>query len=180
MEKTDADIIRRVLAGDVEDFGLLVDRYYPRYARIALHITGDREDAEDALQDTFLRAFRALPTYEERERFGAWLLRILVNQCRTQLSRRRRAVPLQAEWVRREAISEVSAADQIETAVDLQKALQALPETQREALVLKYSDDLSYEEMSGITGVAISALKMRVKRGAERLRELLAGIHDHA
>jgi RNA polymerase sigma-70 factor, ECF subfamily len=180
MEMTDAEIIRRVLAGDVEQFGLLVDRYYPRYARIALHITGDREDAEDALQDTFLRAFRALSTYEERERFGAWLLRILVNQCRTHLARRRRSVPLQPDWVNWEVAEGTTPAEQIDTAFDIERALRALPEPQREALVLKYADDLSYEEMARITGVAVSALKMRVKRGAARLRELLAGTQHHA
>ena len=80
-------IINRVLDGDVEAFSRLVDLHYDRCARIAMRIVGNREDAEEALQDAFLRAFKALGDYEERERFSAWLTRIVVNQCRTVLAR---------------------------------------------------------------------------------------------
>ena len=85
---TDRAIIHRVLAGDAEAYARLVDRHYDRCARIALRILGNREDAEEAVQDAFLRAFRALASYEDRERFSAWLTRILVNQCRTVRARR--------------------------------------------------------------------------------------------
>ena len=81
---------RRVLAGESGAYALIVERYYDRYARFAVHMVGNREDAEEALQDAFLRAFRALDRYEERERFGGWLLRIVVNECRTVSARRRR------------------------------------------------------------------------------------------
>jgi len=87
---SDRAIIQQVLAGDVEAFARLVDRHYPRCARIALRIVGNREDAEEAIQDAFLRAFKALGDYEDRERFSAWLVRILVNQCRTVLARSKR------------------------------------------------------------------------------------------
>src|ERR671933_2520417 len=91
---TDAAAVRRVLAGDADAFAILVDRYYDRYARYAVHMLGSREDAEEALQDAFLRAYRSLDRYEERERFAAWLFRIVVNQCRTLAARpRRREVP---------------------------------------------------------------------------------------
>jgi RNA polymerase sigma-70 factor, ECF subfamily len=88
---TDRIIIQRVLDGDVEAFSGLVDRHYARCARIAVRIVGNREDAEEAIQDAFLRAFKALGDYEDRERFSAWLTRILVNQCRTVLARPRDA-----------------------------------------------------------------------------------------
>src|SRR3979409_2583020 len=87
---TDRAIIEQVLGGDVEAYARLVDRHYDRCARIALRILGNREDAEEAIQDAFLRAFRALEDYEDRERFAAWLARILVNQCRSMLARTRR------------------------------------------------------------------------------------------
>ena len=77
----DRAIIQQVLAGDVEAFAQIVDRHYPRCARIAVRIVGNHEDAEEAVQDAFLRAFKALDDYEDRERFSAWLTRILVNQC---------------------------------------------------------------------------------------------------
>src|SRR4051812_12915772 len=86
----DLAIINRVLDGDIEAFARLVDRHYDRCARIAVRIVGNREDAEEALQDAFLRAFNALSDYEEQERFAAWLTRIVVNQCRTMLAKARR------------------------------------------------------------------------------------------
>src|SRR5919202_113945 len=85
---TDAAAVRRVLAGDADAFAILVDRYYDRYARYAVHMLGNREDAEEALQDAFTRAYRSLSRCEEPERFGAWLFRILVNRCRTSGARR--------------------------------------------------------------------------------------------
>src|SRR5207302_9364956 len=80
---SDAQIIARVLRGDAELYAELVKRYRDRYARYALHMLGNREDAEEALQDAFTRAYRSLGRCEDPERFGAWLFRILVNRCRT-------------------------------------------------------------------------------------------------
>ena len=84
----DAADVQRVLAGDVDAYAALVDRYYDRCARFAIRMLGNRDDAEDALQATFLRAYRALNRYQERDRFSAWLYRILVNQCRSVAARR--------------------------------------------------------------------------------------------
>src|SRR4051812_36539424 len=84
---SDLAIIDRILAGEDEAFGQLVDRHHDRCSRIAYRILGNREDAEEAVQDAFLRAYKALASYEERERFQAWLTRILVNQCRTMRAR---------------------------------------------------------------------------------------------
>ncbi|HXE57571.1 MAG TPA: sigma-70 family RNA polymerase sigma factor, partial [Gemmatimonadales bacterium] len=86
----DAALARRAAAGDPKAFELLVRRHYERCLRFALHLLGDRRDAEEAVQDTFVRAHRALPGYEERQRFEAWLFRVLVNRCRTMAARRRR------------------------------------------------------------------------------------------
>ena len=84
----DAADVQRVLSGDVDAYAKLVDRYYDRCARFAIRMLGNRDDAEDALQSTFLRAYRALGRYQERDRFSAWLYRILVNQCRSIAARR--------------------------------------------------------------------------------------------
>jgi RNA polymerase sigma-70 factor (ECF subfamily) len=170
---SDRDIIHRVLAGDVEAFAGLVDRHYARCARIAMRILGNREDAEEAIQDAFLRAFKALGDYEDRERFSAWLTRILVNQCRTVLARtkRRDAVFPDLDLRRLEFVVEADAGDG--TWPELERVLGQLPAEQREAIVLKYADDLTYEEMSRITGAGESALKMRVQRAFARLRALL-------
>src|SRR5438034_11199362 len=83
----DALAVQRVLAGDVDAYAALVDRYYDRCARYAVRMLGNRDDAEDALQATFLRAYRALGKYQERQQFSAWLYRILGNQCRSLAAR---------------------------------------------------------------------------------------------
>src|SRR3954471_14843074 len=90
MESSDAALVTRVLHGDVNAFGALVEGYRDRYARYAFHMLGNREDAEEALQDAFTRAYRSLARCEDPERFAAWLFRILVNRCRTLGARRGR------------------------------------------------------------------------------------------
>lgn len=171
---TERQIIQRVLTGDTEAYAILVDRHYDRCARVALRILGNREDAEEAVQDTFLRAYRALGSYKDRERFAAWVTRILVNQCRTMRARteRREAVfseDIDLDYAARHAIAVAQDADW----PDLDAALAKLPPEQREAVVLRYTDDLTYEEMARVTGAGESALKMRVQRAFVRLRALL-------
>jgi RNA polymerase sigma-70 factor (ECF subfamily) len=168
----DSAVVQRVLAGDVEAFALLVERYHGRLARYAIHLLGSEAEAEEAVQDAFVRAYRSLATYQERERFGAWILRILVNRCRTRLVRERRREETAAAWVR-EADQPFEPSERLAMRDELAVALAQLPSEQREAVVLRYADDLDYDEISSITGAGISALKMRVKRGCERLRAIL-------
>src|SRR5437763_16699774 len=83
-------LIRAAQEGDVRAFAALVDMYYARCLRFALHMLANRSDAEEVVQDTFVRVYRALATYVERESFEPWLFRILANRCRTVGSRERR------------------------------------------------------------------------------------------
>ena len=92
-----------MLNGEVEAYSILVERYFDHYVRFAIHLVGNREDAEEVVQDTFLRAYRALGRYEERERFGAWLLRILVNRARTVSAIGRRREKMFPDQVGRDA-----------------------------------------------------------------------------
>jgi RNA polymerase sigma-70 factor (ECF subfamily) len=141
---------------------------------------GERADAEDVVQDTFLRAYLAIGRYDERDQFRGWLFRILTNQCRNaQTSRGRRT----RRFVQDEVALDTAPAPPpgviagVEDAA-LVKALAQLDALQREALLLKYAEGLEYSEMSAMTGAGESALKMRVKRGSERLRALLGQMPD--
>jgi len=179
---TDAAVVERVLAGDAEAFAILVDRYYDRFARYAVHMVGNREDAEEALQDAFVRAYRSLGQYEERERFAGWLFRILVNQCRTVVAGRRRRERTfpdvdPGELTLVDTLVDAGGSEQHDLRDRLERALAQLPPDQREAVVLKYAEDLSYEDMAAVTGAGVSALKMRVKRAFVRLRELLQEVY---
>lgn len=170
-DATDAALIVRVLAGDVEAYSPLVNRHYEACARYARRMLGNAQDAEDALQETFLRAYAALGRYHERDRFRAWLFSILANQCRSLARRRSRlarrfvaddgadaAAPVRGDGPDRDA---------------LQAALDRLDPRQREALVLKYGEGLEYEEMARVTGSSVPALKMRVKRARDAVRPML-------
>lgn len=176
---TDAAIVARVLRGNAEAFRELIERYRDQYARYALHMLGNREDAEEALQDAFTRAYRSLPRCEDPERFGAWLFRILVNRCRTAGTRRgRRARTFVVDEAALLAASEEHPEDRAAWREEIDRALQQLRPEQREAFLLKYVEELGYEEMSRMTGVGVSALKMRVMRACERLRDLLSEVHS--
>ena len=176
---SDAAIVARVLRGDAEAFRELVDRYRDQYARYALHMLGNREDAEEALQDAFTRAYRALPRCEDPERFGAWLFRILVNRCRTAGTRRgRRARTFVSDEAALLGASEEHPEDRAAWREEIDRALHRLRREQREAFLLKYVEEMGYDEMSQLTGVGVSALKMRVMRACERLRDLLSEVHS--
>ena len=173
-ETTDAMLVRAVLAGDADAFATLVDRHSRVCLRFATRMLGNRQDAEDSAQETFLRAHRALAHYDERMNFRTWLMSILINRCRTALLHRRRRTAriVLDERAVDEARVESSAVD---TALRdaIERALAQLDPAQREAFLLKHVESLNYEEMAEMTGVGISALKMRVRRACERLQVLL-------
>jgi len=176
---TDAAIVSRVLRGDVDAYGELVTRYRERYARYAFHMLGNREDAEEALQDALTRAYRSLVRCDDPERFGAWLFRILVNRCRTIGARRaRRARTFVDDEGALLSAAEDHPAERTAWREEIDRALARLRPEQREAFLLKYAEELGYDEMSQLTGVGVSALKMRVMRACDRLRELLSEVHS--
>lgn len=172
----DAALVRQVLAGDTSAYGGLVARHRGRLMRYATRVLGDAADAEEALQDSFVRAFRALRRCEDPTRFGAWLFRILVNRCRTIGAQRgRRERVLVASGITPEP-GVPHPEDRAAWREAIEWALARLSPDYREAFVMKHVEELSYEEMAELTGVGVSALKMRVKRACDQLRSLLAEV----
>jgi len=171
---TDAMFVRRVLDGDTAAFTTLVDRHAAACTRFAMRMLGNREDAEDATQETFLRAYRSLARYEERQAFRTWLFQILINRCRTAAVRRERRHRM--FLVDDNAVASASvrpAAEASDLRAELQRVVDALDADQREAFLLKHVEQLSYDEMAAATGVGVSALKMRVKRACDRMQWML-------
>jgi len=171
---TDAMLVRRVLDGDTAAFTTLVDRHAAACTRFATRMLGNREDAEDATQETFLRAYRSLARYEERQAFRTWLFQILINRCRTAAVRRQRRHRM--FLVDDSAIAAASvrpAVDAGDLRAELKRAIDALDPDQREAFLLKHVEQLSYHEMAAATGIGVSALKMRVKRACDRMQWVL-------
>jgi RNA polymerase sigma-70 factor (ECF subfamily) len=170
---TDAELVARACAGEVEAFGRLVDRYYDDCTRFARRMLGNRDDAEDALQEAFVHAFRGLVRYQERDAFRGWLYRIVVNECRRLAARRWRN---EKRMVRDDVVLQRVASREEngrELHDQLQKSIGQLDPMLREAFLLKYGEELDYEEMAQMTGASVSALKMRVKRARDRLRPML-------
>ena len=171
---TDAMFVRRVLDGDTAAFTTLVDRHAAACTRFATRMLGNREDAEDATQETFLRAYRSLARYEERQVFRTWLFQILINRCRTAAVRRERRHRM--FLVDDNAVASASvrpAAEASDLRAELQRVVDALDPDQREAFLLKHVEQLSYDQMAAATGVGVSALKMRVKRACDRMQWML-------
>lgn len=170
----DAALVRQVLLGDQSAYAQLVDRHHARCLRAATHLLGDADDAEDAVQDAFVRAYTHLGNYREQDRFGAWILRIVVNQCRTRAAKhvRQRALQELTRPIEQHAHADDDAAR--DRRAEVAYALSQLPDEQREVIVLRFAEELRYDEIAAITGVGVSALKMRVQRACSRLRALLA------
>jgi RNA polymerase sigma-70 factor (ECF subfamily) len=174
----DAGLASRAARGDVGAYELLVRHHHAACLRYAARMLRDEADAEDAVQDTFMRAYLALSRYDERQPFRAWLFRILVNRCRTlalQRSRRTRRFS-------HDQIALVNAAaptdDPAERGDAIRRAVDELEPLLREAFLLKYVEGMEYQEMATALGAGISALKMRVKRACEALRPRLREIYD--
>lgn len=175
-EPQDRVVVERVLAGDQECYRLLVRRYQDMLFRHALRMTGEADVAADLVQASLVKAYTNIGHCRDRDRFGAWLFRILANACKDHLkSRRRRDVRLDDATIHPEAHSNPQAdLERVEARARLGTALARIPESLREAFVLKHVEGLAYEEIAVIMKTSVPALKMRVHRARELLKELLA------
>ena len=168
------------MRGEESAFLEIVEFYYPRCLRFARNMIGNDQDAEEAVQDSFVRLHDSFPRFRADARFDPWLFRILANRCRTLLARSRRHrqlieygdVPLSAAAPMAE---EDFGADWAE---EVRMVLETLPAEQREAFLMRHVEDLSYEDIAAATGVGLSALRMRVKRACDTLRARLAEVEQ--
>ena len=170
------EMIARAGQGDAGAIGLLVTRNLPRIMSLARRMLADVAEAEDVAQETFLRAWKAAPSWRPgRAKFDTWLHRVALNLCYDRLRRRRR-------WVQDppDRPDEGPAPDRglhardIGRRVDL--ALAALPPRQREAVVLVHYQELSGVEASDLMGISVEALESLLARGRRTLRAALADI----
>jgi RNA polymerase sigma-70 factor (ECF subfamily) len=171
-----ASVPLRAKRGEEQAFIEIVDFYYPRCLRFARNMLANDQDAEEAVQDAFVRVYENFARFREDARFDPWLFRILANRCRTLLARSRRhrelieygEVPVTAA-----APEEEFGAEWVE---EVRVVLDSLPAEQREAFLLRHVEDLSYEDIAALTGVRLSALRMRVKRACDTLRARLTKV----
>lgn len=165
-------MVRRVLRGEVEVYREIVRRYGDTLYRHAERMVGPT-DAPDLVQVAFLTGYRRLASCEP-ERVGGWLFRILANRCRDHLKDRRRTeVPLDEIEIPPTSGGPEEDLRRAELGRELRRALDRLTPEQREAFLLKHYEGHSYEEMARMLDVAPAALKMRVHRAREALRDIM-------
>jgi RNA polymerase sigma-70 factor (ECF subfamily) len=176
-------VLQQAQQGDRASFARLVEHYYPRALRFAMQMLRRREDAEEAVQDTFLRVHDHLAGFRDDAPFDPWFFRILGNRCRTLLAKRKRHYDTIDYGDVPYDVTDDRAADEPPDdgfARDVHRALATLPAEQREAFLLRHVNDMDYEEMTIVTGAKGSTLRMRVKRAIDTLRVRLreGAIHE--
>ena len=168
--------VRRVLAGDREAFAVLVRRHQAELYRYARNLRIDHDVASDLVQDAFITAFTRLAQCDDPERFRFWLFRIHRNRCLDWLRDiRRRSIAIEDVSLESEDRTPHEAAAGAEMRRSLQSALDSLSDDLREAFLMKHHEGRSYQEMARLADASVSAMKMRVHRARETLREALAG-----
>ncbi|HET57235.1 MAG TPA: sigma-70 family RNA polymerase sigma factor [Deltaproteobacteria bacterium] len=175
-------IIDAVLAGDRQAFARLVDAHKTAVFNLAFRMTGDLREAEDLAQESFLRAYRELRRFDANRPFFAWLYTITLNLARSTLRKQKARESRDAGWQEgrdRETDGNRNAGGpeaiilQDEEQERLQAGLLKIPTRLREAVVLRFYDDRSFDEIAVILGISTSAAKMRVYRGLEKLRKVM-------
>jgi RNA polymerase sigma-70 factor, ECF subfamily len=167
--------IEQALKGDHESFGYLIRAYERPVYNLAYRMLGDPTEAEDAAQETFLRAYTKLATYQPDRKFVNWLLSIASHYCIDSLRRRTRAPqlsldgPLPPEWTMSTAPRPDQVASKKEEENRVRKSLDGLPADYRAAVVLRYWYDLSYAEIAEAMNTTESAIKSRLHRARQML-----------
>ncbi len=186
MEASDAATVAQILAGDQEAFRILVERHSHSIFRLAYRMTGNEHDAEDVVQETFLRAYRRLGQFESRSNFGTWLYRVTVN-CALDLLRKKER---QEKDLLQPSPDEADGSDPLATfpapeptperlllSAEVQRkvdsALAELSVRERAAFVLRHFEGKSIEEISRVLGLRTSAAKNTVFRAVKKLRQAL-------
>src|SRR5215467_10507911 len=182
MTWTDEELVARSIGGDADSFNQLVLRWERPIYALAYRVLGREEDARDVCQDTFLRAYRALPGFKGQAKFSSWLYRIALNLCRDWIRRQRRAPTVQMpEGVDPvELASDTGPAESIETLVErrelsavVAEAMALLPEEQRTAIILKEYHGMTFQEIADLQGCPLSTVKTRLYQGLSVLRKHL-------
>ncbi len=171
MEESDFDLVQRTLTGDEEAFASLVRRHHKSVYNLGYRMMGNREDAEDIAQETFLSAYRHLKKYDRRWPFRNWLLSIAHNKCVDWLRRSRLTYGLETledtgvgveDWVIRKEVGEL-----------VQSALRKLSAEDRAVVVLKYWEGMSYKEIAEVLNVNEGSVRNRLYRARKALAEHL-------
>jgi RNA polymerase sigma-70 factor, ECF subfamily len=182
MNESDKEIVHRVLEGDIRAFGILVDRHKVKAMTLAFRILKNREDAEEALQDAFIRVYRALPSFEWKSSFSTWLYRIVYNACATAAGKKLGRYQISLDVQEEDSASIILESDGLTPDVQLesdeftkivQEEIEKLPSVYGSTFTLFVIQELSYEEIVEVTGLPLGTIKARLFRARAMLRSAI-------
>ena len=171
----DCACVARCLDGESAAFQPLVEKYHQPLFRMAVRMLGDREEARDAVQNAFLKAYRALGRYDASQKFFTWIYRIAVNECLNIIRARKTIVPLDQIEAVAQGIEPDDPAERSEQRKRIRQALMALSPEQREVIVLRHFGGMTYAQVAEALGVPEKTVKSRLFGARQRLFELLSG-----
>ena len=185
MSQTDSEIIAQIRGGAKPRFAILIDRYQRQSMTLAVRMLRNREEAEEAVQDAFVRAYNALDKFVGAARFGTWLYRIVYNVCLTRLDRRKGDPDTVVYDEEHGSVAAESAGLIFPDVVESEdlvrfigKSIEALPAKYATMLSLFYIQDLTHEEICRVTGLPLGTVKTQLFRARALLqRELLKELH---
>ena len=184
MDAQDAAAVAQVLAGDRDAFRLLVERHSRSVFRLAYRLTGSQTEADDVVQETFLRAYAKLATYQHQASFKTWICRIAVNYSMDMMAKRKHETPMPTV-VGREGEAEREfeipsgrpGPERLVLSVEMQDAMsrgiQSLTDVERTAFVMRHFEGCSIEEISAVTHQSITSAKNTVFRAVQKMRRSL-------
>jgi RNA polymerase sigma-70 factor, ECF subfamily len=181
MVETDEELVTAFRAGNLSAFDQLVQRWERKIQGAVYRIMGSGEDARDLTQETFLRAYRGLSTFKSEARFSSWLYQIALNLCRDRLRQKKGRTligiddldPTTAARIDRIAPTAHQQVEARDLARLVSGAMAELPEEQREVIVLKEYQGLTFQEIADLMRVPVSTVKTRLYRGLVQMREHL-------
>ena len=175
IQSHDTLLINNILSGDTAGYALLVDSYKDLAFTIAFRMLGNREDAEEVVQDAFVKAFNGLAGFRQQARFSTWLYRIVYN---TAISRKRlKGIPQRSlEELPAFERTEDEPGDDEDQHIMLEKALEKLPDDEKVLVTLYYLDESSIEDIHAITGLSKANVKIKLFRARKKLQELVTAV----
>ena len=191
LHEEDRELVRAFQTGDRTAFDALVIKHKDKLFNLCYWFLGDRQEANDSAQDTFIKVYRSLKKFRFEAAFSTWLYRIAANTCKNRLKsseyrHKKKMVWLDnpgkiedgqyAEEIHDETPSPMFEIEKKERTVLIQKAIASLPTNQNTVIVLRDIEGLSYEEISNITGLNLGTVKSRLSRARQQLRKKLRGM----
>ena len=170
---TDRELIQRAMRGDNDAFGGLITRYQTNVFNVCYRILHERGEAEDLAQETFMRAYDRLHTFDPEREFGPWIRRVAANLCLNHLDAQKVTAPLDEERDADESARPEKQVEVKERSVQIRDALLSLPLHYRVVVELRHYQDLSYDEIANELNISLSDVKSHLFRARKLLAEKL-------